>query len=97
MLRIPIPFTKWTNEYNITGRRVICIGWPYVGLYYDIKYENNPEWILHHGGGRAIIFHWRLEWGEDHFYYDCPHCFYNFGPISIEWSKDVCKKCHPGW
>ena len=97
MLKIPIPFTGWKTDYIVAGRRIIGLGWLYAGLYFETKYKDESKWHVHHWGGHAIMLRWRWEWGEEHIYYDAPHCFYMFGPITIEWSKSECEKCHPGW
>lgn len=39
---------------------------------------------------------WRWQLSQDHFYYDCPHCTYYFGPFQFYKTGDFnCKKCIP--
>ena len=36
---------------------------------------------------------WRF--GADHFWYDCPNCVWNFGPVTAYRSGYPCRKCEP--
>lgn len=94
MLRIPIPFTGWATPYIKEGRRIIGLSWSFLGILSEIKHREDSDWTLGHWDVKSISLHWRWNWGEDHFYYDGPHCFYNFGPITIEWPNWECEKCH---
>lgn len=35
-------------------------------------------------------------WGQDHCYYDGPHCSFSVGPITFNWSYWWCEKCYSG-
>lgn len=35
--------------------------------------------------------HWY--WGEDHIYYDGPHCFFGLGWLGLSWGPHWCNKC----
>jgi hypothetical protein len=38
----------------------------------------------------------RFAWGEEHMYYDGPHCSFSLGWLHFSWSGDWCTKCMPG-
>lgn len=42
-----------------------------------------------------VIFPWKWKFGQEHMYYDGPHCMYDLGPFSLYKSWNWCTKCMP--
>lgn len=62
-----------------------------------VQYEGKPmEPRVIQEVQMQFIYHpkmWKI--GQEHMYYDGPHCFYQFGPFRYYNGWRWCKKCYP--
>ncbi len=69
------------------------------GLYYQFRYKPKDEWYTSHSSLYEVVIGRYFSWGEDHMYYDGPHCSFSLGFIHFHWSGNFntgeCKKCYP--
>lgn len=84
---------RWVLETDAwrDGGSLFGVG---IGFAQQYRSERDPEW------GRAVHYyeititrHFAL--GEEHAYYDGPHCSFSLGWIHFNWSGDWCEKCMP--
>lgn len=94
--------SDFQKEHGILSfRRVVNLpDWEYGDRYLnliEVTYQRlrgtGPGWKQCDAGyGCAVGLAWR--WGQEHRYWDGPHCFYYFGCFKF-WSFDGnCKKCY---
>lgn len=81
--------------------------WPEIGFYKGrfyigvciqlIQVENKPRKPDAIQDATIQLFYDPRKWviGQEHIYYDGPHCHYQFGPFAWNTSWRWCKKCMP--
>lgn len=92
-MRPKMPCTAFRWTFQVRGfKNEECFGFD-VGLVHQHKldgkwYDGHDEYL--------IIVSSKMNFGQEHVYYDCPHCTYSFGPFTYFRGADwTCKKCLP--
>lgn len=83
---------RWTPiiELDRRGRAL------YIGISLDlVQYDGKPHSprAVHYRDFSLHPFDWQI--GQDHVYYDGPHCCYKLGPFRFSESWRRCAKCEP--
>lgn len=91
------------NEYVAKNRKVFSIltqkdkewfGFT-IGFFNQYFLRREKKWHYVCSGDKAFsinLKNWKII-GQDHGWYDGPHCTYHFGPFFITWDNNNCKKC----
>lgn len=65
--------------------------------YFDEYFnKSSNEWIVNDSATNTkymILNIKEWNWGQEHFYYDGPHCSISFGWINFYWNNWNCKRC----
>lgn len=80
-------------------------GWPCTAFRWTFQIEKDfigfihqhhlsGEWYDSHTRVFQLWYHGKWRLGQDHFWYDGPHCQFAFGPFRIQWYNDHCKECY---
>lgn len=67
------------------------------GFVDQYQLKSDGEWRTSHAGNFEVTINKNWIWGEEHFYYDGPHCFRSFGFVhfAIPAKDGWCDKCFP--
>jgi len=65
-----------------------------IDLLHEILHEKGEEWDPHRGEYFTIAITPHFMLGEDHMYYDGPHCSFSLGFLHFCWSYWWCDKCY---
>lgn len=78
----------------------ISIGWLWFDISWSVQGRLKEKWTSKKNDTRLMGDVWGLclnlkhwSFGEDHFWYDGPHCVYSFGCFHYRREYDDCKKC----
>jgi len=87
------PITKHTAEGIYEFRDVLIIKLNSIGVYAERLTVKGWE-LCNDPIGFKLSIHWKWVFSEKHFYYDCPHCAYEYGPFTyIKDGNWECREC----
>ena len=64
----------------------------FIGIVH--QHQINGDWNDSHTRVWAVYLMKDFLWGEEHFWYDGPHCLFSVGPIRFQWYNPSCKSCN---
>ncbi len=77
-------------------RRTLDISWGCIEFGEDFASEKSPEWYPLHQDYYCVSVGGRWGFGDEHVYYDGPHCIWSLGPLHFCWGGNwKCRKCCP--
>jgi hypothetical protein len=91
----PCKAFRWAIEASASLSR--ARNFFHIGLVRQHQWKSTNEWQTGHVGNWEIHINDHWAWGEEHVYYDGPHCFFDLGFIHISYPAKGgwCKKCMP--
>ncbi len=96
-MNIPIPWTGSTDGHRKWRTALIVRSKPFLAaIATQVQHPGSDRWGDLHASGWWFWAEPSWEWGEDHLYYDGPHCRWAFGWLRVvrggNWQ---CKECVP--
>ena len=98
------PMPEWCRKLDRRWRWVlgaahwnhrVAVGMDLLLTQFEGKRDPDPTVVQ---SANLLFIYDPREWkvGQDHMYYDGPHCLYQFGPFALSWELDRdCHKCMP--
>lgn len=82
--------------YESMGKRswrwALNVDFQSIGVWMQTKAEGDTVWRWGCDYYDACLTR-HFSFGEDHLWYDGPHCSFSVGFLHLNWSGDDCKKC----
>lgn len=72
-----------------------CFGFG-IEYQYQYHYRGQEEWCDCHSERWGVEINSHFLFGQEHMYYDGPHCFFSLGFLHIQWVNWKCRKCFEG-
>jgi hypothetical protein len=89
------PLRAWRWALQTDGANRPGLRWASVGIFREVRFLPGDEWSGGRCGYYAVCVKPHFEIGEDHDYYDGPHCSFSLGFVHFYWMPDWCLKCMP--
>lgn len=89
--------TAYATSYVSAHRWVVELSGCSISLVSQYRVRTTGEWRPSHVDCYAVSLtrHWAV--GQEHVYYDGPHCFFSLGPLHVQYVPrgGWCERCMP--